>query len=281
MFPNYDPDEVKIILSQDDIAAIQELYGSRDGRIPPVTPPTEKPPIPPATPTPPVAAPTTDTDGDGLDDQTEIFVVGTSPYNPDTDGDGLIDYEVVYGLNPLNPDTDGDGVWDGQELADGTDPLVPDQTTGGAEAYAGYYFGYDDIGSALVIEVSTDGLALGTFRVFEFGNYVDYSLGGVVLDTGDIILVSYDYFFSFIGQIVGGVASGTLETAGGYVGGWGVTLQVGPTVTSDDDDGGGGLSNNGAAQVHLANMEQPDSSVYQPVPSQQQPLTHKVHDSVQ
>ncbi|KKL11905.1 hypothetical protein LCGC14_2541090, partial [marine sediment metagenome] len=42
-----------------------------------------------------------DTDGDGIDDQTEIFVWGTDPNNPDTDGDGLLDSEVDFGLDPL------------------------------------------------------------------------------------------------------------------------------------------------------------------------------------
>jgi len=46
-----------------------------------------------------------DTDGDGLLDGEEVFVVGTDPTNVDTDGDNLSDYEeVVYGTDPLDPD---------------------------------------------------------------------------------------------------------------------------------------------------------------------------------
>ena len=57
-----------------------------------------------------------DTDGDGLADSLEISQYGTNPNNPDTDGDGLSDgFEVANGLDPLVPeqiDTDGDGIND-------------------------------------------------------------------------------------------------------------------------------------------------------------------------
>ncbi len=51
-----------------------------------------------------------DTDGDGLDDKTELEI-GTDPRRADTDGDGLSDNEefnVIYS-DPTNQDTDGDG----------------------------------------------------------------------------------------------------------------------------------------------------------------------------
>ena len=40
-----------------------------------------------------------DTDGDGLNDWTEVITYGTSPANPDTDGDGLNDPAeiITYG----------------------------------------------------------------------------------------------------------------------------------------------------------------------------------------
>lgn len=69
-----------------------------------------------------------DSDGDGLDDATELLL-GTDPFNPDTDGDGLLDGVEVNDLctDPLNPDTDGDGWSDGYEaLVAGTDPCNPD-----------------------------------------------------------------------------------------------------------------------------------------------------------
>ena len=46
--------------------------------------------------------------------------------SPDSDGDGLDDdTEALLGTDPLAPDTDGDGVDDGQEVTDGSDPLDP------------------------------------------------------------------------------------------------------------------------------------------------------------
>ncbi|MCD8232332.1 MAG: InlB B-repeat-containing protein [Clostridiales bacterium] len=101
---------------------------------------------------------TDDTDGDGIDDYTEIYVIGsdatvadsdddadedgltnydevnvygTSPVQPDTDFDGLSDSEEIntYGTDPLAADTDGDGVSDGYEVTVlGTDPLTADES---------------------------------------------------------------------------------------------------------------------------------------------------------
>ena len=90
----------------------------------------------------------TDDDNDGIPDNEEQGL-GTDPFNPDTDGDGLQDGTEVgrtsagpdsFGgpvsfrpdadptttTNPLNPDTDGDGLTDGQEdpNADGASPNV-------------------------------------------------------------------------------------------------------------------------------------------------------------
>jgi len=44
----------------------------------------------------------------------------------DTDGDGLTDYdeEHIHGTDPDDPDTDDDGISDGDEIANGTNPLV-------------------------------------------------------------------------------------------------------------------------------------------------------------
>ncbi|MFN8359509.1 MAG: OmpA family protein [Candidatus Kapaibacterium sp.] len=70
----------------------------------------------------------TDTDGDGLTDETEERI-GTDPNNPDTDGDGLSDGDEVddYKTDPLKPDTDGDGLKDGAEVNQyKTDPLKAD-----------------------------------------------------------------------------------------------------------------------------------------------------------
>ena len=90
-----------------------------------------------------------DTDGDGLDDGTEVNGDNpTDPRDPDTDGDGLPDgVEDRDGdgmidpgeTDPNNPDTDGDGLFDGAEDADGdgerdpgeTDPLDDDSDDDG------------------------------------------------------------------------------------------------------------------------------------------------------
>ena len=88
-----------------------------------------------------------DTDGDGLSDDDEVNVFGTSPTSIDTDGDGLvdgndgvvlageddtdanhdgfIDGEQTEGTNPTKADTDGDQLEDGLEVAFGADPLDP------------------------------------------------------------------------------------------------------------------------------------------------------------
>lgn len=108
-----------------------------------------------------------DTDGDGLDDQFELFysatdptlwdtdengigdgdedldadgltnfeeqLLRTYPYIEDSDEDGLPDGEEVqvYGTDPLKADTDGDGLDDADELYLGTDPLKPDTNGNG------------------------------------------------------------------------------------------------------------------------------------------------------
>lgn len=76
-----------------------------------------------------------DSDGDGLDDNTEIGL-GIDPEKYDTDGDGLSDGAEVntYGTNPNNPDTDGGGVPDGVEVNAGTDPVSSPGDDQGGEA---------------------------------------------------------------------------------------------------------------------------------------------------
>ena len=280
MYPDYDPFEVKVRLSQDDIDAIQRLYGARDGSTLPTPPPQEKPAVPQGPVAPSAPLPLTDTDGDGLSDAIEVYVLGTLPTDADTDDDGLIDYEVVFGLNPLNPDTDGDGVNDGQELQDGTNPFVPDRRQAGdVGAYVGEYLGQDSAGSAVAIAVLADGSAIGILRVFLFGYYpVDYYLFGIVNPDGTIYLLSPDYWISLLGVVYGGVASGSLETAWGYAGLW-YTERISSTVVAGDapDDPASAGEFSREALEHLEEVGGADSSVYQPVMSQRQPLTHPAH----
>lgn len=60
-----------------------------------------------------------DTDSDGLSDGVEVNSLGTDPKKTDTDGDGLGDgLEVnTYLTNPLSNDTDTDGLADGSEVS--------------------------------------------------------------------------------------------------------------------------------------------------------------------
>lgn len=58
-----------------------------------------------------------DDDGDGLNNDMELYTYGTDPKDPDTDNDGMRDdVEVAGSTSPLNPDTDND------DLNDTADP---------------------------------------------------------------------------------------------------------------------------------------------------------------
>ncbi len=59
-----------------------------------------------------------DTDGDGLDDGSELSLYGTNPRSGDTDADGLHDGNeiLVFLTDALDVDTDDDGLSDGAEV---------------------------------------------------------------------------------------------------------------------------------------------------------------------
>lgn len=62
---------------------------------------------------------------DGGESETESET--SDPVSPDSDGDGLDDEtEAAFGTDPHDVDTDDDNYWDAWELAEGTDPLDPD-----------------------------------------------------------------------------------------------------------------------------------------------------------
>ena len=65
-----------------------------------------------------------DSDNDGIDDDTEIYITGTDPLDDDTDNDGLLDgfedadFDGILDpgeTDPLDDDTDGDSLNDGLE----------------------------------------------------------------------------------------------------------------------------------------------------------------------
>lgn len=70
-----------------------------------------------------------DIDGDGLSNIEEINI-GTNILEIDTDTDGLNDYDEVkvYNTDPTKVDTDSDGVSDGKEIEIGTNPLVAESS---------------------------------------------------------------------------------------------------------------------------------------------------------
>lgn len=231
MYPSYEPGQRHLELAEDDIKAVQELYGARDGASEPKN--VERPTTPDEVPTAAGESNTDDVDGDGLDGNTELFITGTDPNDADTDDDGLTDIEVTFGLNPLNPDTDGDGVSDGDELAAGTDPFLPEF---GGGAFAGVYCGQDSYGSYLQFEVYNDGSALGGLGVLQFGFSTTIGLFGGADAAGNVLLASYDFYYVFAGTISGGFATGELQTAGGFIGGW----QAYYSAAGDCSDIGGG-----------------------------------------
>ena len=87
-----------------------------------------------------------DTDGDGLSDALELNKLGTDPKLTDSDGDGITDggtdtdgdgitnlRELSLGTDPIKPDNDSDTLPDGQELSLATDPLLYDTDGDGVE----------------------------------------------------------------------------------------------------------------------------------------------------
>lgn len=239
MFPSYQPDQRKLTLGDDDIGGVQELYGARDGRVRPQSP--VQPEMPANIPTSPSDPAALDADGDGIDADTELFILGTDPNNADTDQDGLLDIEVAFGLNPLNPDTDGDGASDGDEVAVGTNPFVPDLGSTAVGAFAGVYCGSDSEGAPLVMTVFDDGSILASLNVLQFGFDTVVGLFGGVDGEGNVLMVSFDYFFALSGSINGGVATGDLETSAGFVGSWQASIEADGDCSAAGNDGGGGF----------------------------------------
>lgn len=210
-----------------DITAIQNLYGSIDGTVRPAArtaPPSSDGDLD-------QLAPTTDgpdADGDGLEDSIELLVLGTDPNNADTDGDGIEDgVEAVLGLDPTNPDTDGDGTSDGDELEGDGNVYLPDLGIAGEDvsALVGTYAGTDDFDTPIEFTVEEDGTVTGTLFLLQFGFEENCDLIGEVSADGQLILVSFDYFFQYDGTIIDGeVSDGLFDSDAGEEGTWTATL---------------------------------------------------------
>jgi matrixin/thrombospondin type 3 repeat protein len=273
MFPSYNSNQVKLQLGSADISTIQSLYGSNDGSVVPTQPevPTE---VPGGIPTSPGAATPSDADGDGVDDYTEYFWLGTDPFNYDTDGDGLTDFEAAFGLNPLNPDTDGDGVSDGAELMQGTNPFIPDNGDGGDAGLVGNYQGVDSLGSAIAFTIYPNGNVQGVFQFYQWGFLNTIQLYGVADSFGNVQMVSPDYFYSFQGVINNvGFAQGNLQTAAGYFGTW-TAQKVSQAAVNHQSKL---MSFEQQRQLVKATTTGGRAEDYHPVPDKRQNTTHKVH----
>lgn len=253
-------------LTQADITAVHKLYGSRDGTVKPE--PRTQPPGTDANANRTVPTPTQlDTDGDGIDDATEIFVYGTNPNMADSDGDGVDDgIECVNLLDPRNSDTDGDGASDGDEFNGDGNAFRPDNgLSGDVTPFVGKYTGEDSIGSPIEFTIAADGGVTGTLSLTKYGFEEDYELIGAAGSTGQVILVSYDYFFEYKGTITGStVGSGVYTTDAGSNGTWTATKMPGKLKLPDAgarafrfvDDGSGGQA--------LSPLRRPDIALYVP-----------------
>lgn len=262
MYPNYNQAAPIESLRPDDVAGAQALYGSNDGSVTPVAPqaPPTTPPNVPGCGIPSAG----DSDGDGIPDAVEVFQIGTNPNDCDTDDDGLTDIEIINGLNPLNPDTDGDGARDGDEIANGSNPYIPDQGSANG-LLPGRYIGIDSVGSQLDFYLFPTGNVEGVLRVNNFGNVINVPLFGGIDVNGQLVLLSFDYFFSLVGTRSGSGFVGQLETRSGGFATWSVN-HVG--------------SRNTKAQVK---EEKTDAQtqiknpwlIYEPVRNKRQLITHR------
>jgi uncharacterized protein YegL len=144
--------------------------------------------------------PHADTDGDGLDDETEALV-GTSPLLSDTDGDGFSDYLEYQlrnsGFNPLYPDdadcveasdkedTDGDGLRNCEERYIGTSLQVDDSDGDGYSDDLEYFNGTNPVIADNMGDLDFDRAPNG----FELGNHTDPRRD----DAADFSQIAYRY----------------------------------------------------------------------------------------
>lgn len=163
---------------------------------------------------------TDDTDGDGIDDYSEIYMIGSDPTvddsSEDKDNDGLSNYDEVmtYGTDATLSDTDLDGLSDGDEInIHGTDPLKND-TDG------------DSLCDGKEIEIGTDPLSAdSSFKITQEAENddsvvasVDIELSGEQVDTLEISPVENTLFFpedmpGYLGMAYDFSVEGNFESA--------------------------------------------------------------------
>jgi len=85
-----------------------------------------------------------DSDGDGISDGREKFVLGTDPGKWDSAGLFFGDFlrMYVYGLDPTSRDTNGDGMDDDEAILNGFNPVTTTVNTGSGTIR--YYHDTDD-----------------------------------------------------------------------------------------------------------------------------------------
>ncbi len=152
-------------LTQTDVDAIRVLYGSADGSITPIANP--RPGDFGKAPFNLTDLDDPDSDGDGIPDTIEVFILDTDPFVADSDEDGATDFQEVFidgtvaaaFIEAVLTDTDSDGLIDVLEETFGTDPTKPDTDNDGlSDAAEVFFFGTNP----LSIDTDGDGLPDGS-----------------------------------------------------------------------------------------------------------------------
>ena len=134
-----------------------------------------------------------DTDGDGISDFIEIYVLGTDPTIRDTDMNGIEDgdedfdgdelsnaYEISTNSDPLNIDTDGDKLNDNEEYEFGTSLIDKDTDIDGISDYDETLLNTDPLKSN-----DTQGSFTKEFRANEICDNYDYAVIPTIKLTAD------------------------------------------------------------------------------------------------
>jgi len=168
-----------------------------------------------------------DTDGDGLSDYIEIYVVCTDPTKEDTDENGILDgeedsdsdglannKELEIGTMPDRWDSDGDNLSDGQEVELGTDPLIYDTDMDGVNDGQEVELGTDPLISDEFFEITKASAEEGDCVSVS----VDIELTGEQVDSLEIEAINNDTVFpdtmpGYIGKAYDFTVDGEFDSA--------------------------------------------------------------------